>query len=119
MIYVLIIAFLVGIFYRFSEPEYIWQYYKNGLRNWVPLWLYGETHYSEKQRKFHKYTLSIFEDGYHFFHGATVFIIVSGAGILYYYSIQVTFSIYDCIAIILSRWLGTKLGLWLLLNPKD
>ncbi len=98
----LIMAFIVGILYRFSEIEYIWQYstwrwkgkkqQPTWLRKWVTKWMRGDINKGQPGEfwwGFNRFTFSFFEDGYHFFGNFKMLLPYIFAFICVFYSIPV------------------------------
>jgi len=137
MIYIL--SFLAGIFYRFSEVEYIWgKHYLAGkeygwrwsrnkktyysLRDWCKGWMAGEIPVQVQgtwQWGFHRMFYSMFEDGYHFFRlllQITLFIL----GILWFQDVWLdslwAWSMVELGLMVSIRWAGTQVGRMLVIK---
>ena len=133
MIY--IIAYLAGIFYRFSEVEYIWakaylagnklgwrwgrdsnvQYYL--LRNWCKGWMSGILTKgwgpnSSWFWRFHRMTGSMFEDGYHTFRLLTQLSLFALGGLT-------SWNIWELLIIVVIRWIGTQTGRAMIIKDVD
>jgi len=134
--YIILMSVAVGIFYRFSEVEYVWSKatwrWKGDnkqpvrLRSWVTYWMMGiipEQKVKTWQWWFHRLTFSFFEDGYHFFGNLQTFLpyisIVACSGYILYNGLSIDINWWTLIVLSLVwplRWIGTQLGRWLLMT---
>ncbi len=127
--YVVLIAFLFGAFYRLAEIESNWmgtwrwkgtekQPFK--LRRWVTDWMKGIIPVQVPgtwQWRFHRMTFSLFEDGNHFF-GNSLEITIA-MFLPFYFFFEWTFlSITWPVALLLwpARWFGTKIVFWMIIE---
>jgi len=124
----MILWFLAGVCYSYSEIQHIWGFNIGGwmynskgdrvnyfLRNWILnniklyQWLAGRQGKTQKQSNWERFTLSIFSNAYHFFRKAEQVLLV------------LPFLIFDVelwtipIAVLLW-WLGRKVGLYTIIE---
>ena len=114
---------MLGWIYRLAETEYIWSlsttwYERNWINtsSWLWRWLTGElaAEYSRAWEKFHAWTFSFFEDGYHFFGNLEWISVLVAATLAYYLNWTITIDGTTALAFWFCRFLGTQIGLRLL-----
>lgn len=124
-----IVAFLIGLMYRLSEVEYIWNkatnMYKYGRkisvrsRIWIPPWMKGTYKWKGKfWFWFHRLTFSFFEDGYHFFGNLPTVLILGYIGCMWYYNIEFFNLNWTSSLLLFSRWVGVKFGIYILIEER-